>query len=98
VREVGLEFIHVEPEVCLGIKLHRVGIAQDVILREATADVPQSGSERAACLALWPVTPEETGQPIPGLGLMAMEDQISQQGLGFEGGRLGQRLVVIADV
>jgi hypothetical protein len=98
VRSLGLEFIHVEPEVCLGIKLYLVGIAQDAILREATADVPQSGGEGVACLTLWSVTPEQTGQPIPGLGSVAMEDQVSQQRLGFEGGRLGQRLIVIADV
>jgi hypothetical protein len=42
--------------------------------------------------------PKETDQPIPGLGAVAMKDQVSQQGLGFERGRLGQRLAVMADV
>jgi hypothetical protein len=75
-----------------------MGIAQDVIFGETTTDVPQSGSEGAARLALWPIAPEKTNQPIPGLGAVAMKDQVSQQGLGFERGRLGQRLVVMADV
>ena len=41
---------------------------------------------------------DETGQPLPGLGSVAMEDQVSQQRLGFESGGLGQWLVIIADV
>jgi len=98
VRGLGLEFIHVEPEFGLGIELYSVGIAQDAVFGETTADVPQGSGQGLARLALWPVTPKETGQPIPGLGSVAMEDQVGQQGLGFEGGRLGQRLVVIADV
>jgi hypothetical protein len=47
---------------------------------------------------LWPIAPEETDQPLSGLGPVAMEDQISQQGLGFECGRVGQRLIVMADI
>jgi hypothetical protein len=97
-REVRPEFINVKPEVCVGIELYCVGIAQDVICGEATADMPEGRRERAARLVLWSVSPEETNQPIAGLGSVAMEDQVSQQGLGFEGGRLGQRLVFIADV
>ncbi len=60
--------------------------------------MPQSRGEGGACLGLRPVAPEETDQAVPGLGSVTMEDQVGQQGLGFEGGRLGQLLVVIADV
>jgi hypothetical protein len=99
VREVGLEFVNVEPEVCLGVKLYCVEIAQNMEFGgEAAADMPEGCRERATRLALWPVIPKETNQPLPGLGLMAMEDQIGQQGLGFERGRLGQRLVTVVDV
>ena len=75
-----------------------MGIAQDVIFGETTTDIPEGCRERAARLALRPIAPEKTDQPIPRLGLVTMEDQVSQQGLGFECGRLGQRLIVIADV
>jgi hypothetical protein len=47
-----------------------------VFLREAATDVGKGSGEGAACLALRPVAPEEVRQPLPGLGLLAMEKQI----------------------
>jgi len=76
-----------------------VGIAQDKpFVWETAADVPHGSGEGVAGLALRPIAPEETNQPIPGLRPLAVENEVSQQRLGFEGGGLGQRLVVIADI
>jgi hypothetical protein len=94
-----LELVKVEPEIALGIKLHRLGIAyNEPFFGEATADMPQSRGEGGACFRLWPITPEKFGQPIPKLGPLAMEYEVGQQGLGFECGRLGQLMAIIADV
>ena len=46
-----------------------VGITQEALfVGKTTADMPQSGSEETARLALWSVAPEKIGQPIAGLG------------------------------
>jgi hypothetical protein len=91
--------VHVEPEVGVGVELYCVEVAEDVELGgEAAADVPEGRGEGAAGLALGPIAPEEADQLIAGLGLVAMEDEVGQEGLGFEGGRFGQGLMVIADV
>jgi len=83
----------------LGIKLCCLGITQDKsFMRETTADVPEGRREGTTRFALWPVAPEEADQPIPGLGAVAVEDEVGQQGLRLEGGRLGQLLVIVADV
>jgi len=50
--------------------------------------------EAARC-ALWPVRPEEIGQPIPGLGLVVTYDGVSQQGLRLPGRGSGQHLSLV---
>jgi len=84
-----LESIDVEPEFAPGIELHGVEFAQnEPFLWEATTDVPQRGRERAARPAFWTIAPEEISQAFPGLGPVAMQDKVGQQGSGFERRRL----------
>jgi hypothetical protein len=99
VARQSLELADIEPEIRLGIELHSLGVTEQVArLRETASDVPQGCGERTAGLAFGAVPPEEAGQPFPGLGLLAMEKQIGQEGLGFESRWLGQWLFIIADV
>jgi hypothetical protein len=76
-----------------------MGIVQEHgIIWKTAADVPESSREAAARFALWPFTKEEPCQPIPGLRLAAMADQISEQRLRFKGRRIGQLTAVAADL
>jgi hypothetical protein len=75
VGDLRLESIHVEPEIHGGIKLRCVGIAKDIVsIGKIAANVPHSSGEGAARLGLGSIAPEKAGQPLPGLGLIAMED------------------------
>ena len=75
-----------------------MGIVQEYgFVRKTAADVPEGGGEAAARLTLRPFAKEETRQPVSGLGLAAMTDQVSQDRLGLQGRRIGQQMVVAAD-
>jgi hypothetical protein len=94
-----LQLVHIEPEVSLGVELHRLGISEDVArLWETAPDMPQGSREGTAGLALWPVAPEEISQPLSGLRLLAMQSKIGEQRLGLERGWLGQLLTIVPDV
>ena len=86
-----LEFSHVEPERAVWIELNVGSIGEDeVIARQAAADLPQRGGEGATGIVFRAIAPEDLGQVIATLWPVPMRDQVCQQRLRLEGGRQGE--------
>ena len=86
-----LEFGHVQPKRSAGVDLNIGSIGEEeVIARQAAADLPQRGGEGATGIVFRAIAPEELGQVIATLWPVPMRDQVGQQRLRLEGGRQGE--------